>query len=138
MGLRAMRRRHQEDSLFVVMQAAEFHNLLPADQRRNSEPVGDAFTEGRQMRLNAVTALRSAQVPAKSRDHFIENEYCPCLLAKPLHAREEVIFGLDRCCGLQYNACNLAGIPIKKSLQTIDVVVSELNGEVLDHPRNAR
>ena len=62
MGLRAMRRGQQKDTIAVVVQPAESHDVPLARERRDRKAIGERFAESRQIRHDAIELLRAAEV----------------------------------------------------------------------------
>lgn len=57
-----------------MAQSAALHDIAPPYQGRDREPVAHRFPERREIGIDAIEMLSSAQVPPEAGDHLVEDE----------------------------------------------------------------
>src|SRR4030095_6788629 len=86
----------------------------------------------------AVERLGAATMPAKPRDHFVEDQDGALRVAAGPESLEKARAGLLRSGGLEDEGGDLAGIPPEERVDAVQIVVAERQGHRADALRDAR
>ena len=81
MGLGAMSGRKQEHARLIMVQTAQSHDFAFAGQSGDRKSVCHCLSECGQVWNHAMEFLRSPNMPAEARDHFVEDQDRPTLFA---------------------------------------------------------
>ena len=100
----------QEHPLAGVIQAAEFHDLALPGQRGNGKSIAHSLAERGEMGNDPIDFLSSADMPAESSDHFVQDQQATVLLAEQFKVTKKIIARFLSGGRFQNQACNLVGM----------------------------